>query len=94
MAVEAQVAVAPVQLPLGPGSGVVQTGDGEPGPLLLGHGVDRAVVAVGGVGQAALHDGEVSIGYLALDEHLMAGVSGDADGAPGADGVDSVLRQR
>jgi len=71
--VELEVPVAPVQRPEAGGLGVVQAGDGEPGPL------GAEVIGPGG---SAFADREVAGGDVALDADLAAQPLGDLGGAP------------
>ena len=67
-----EVVVAPVQGPQTGGFGVVQTGDGEPGPI------GPEVLAPG---WAAFADGQMPWGEIAFDTDLAAKVLWDLAGA-------------
>ena len=84
VAVEAKVAVAPVQSPRLFGGGVTQTGDRKGGPF-------RPEVST--PGGTPLDDGEVSWGELAFDADLVAGVRGHPRSAPPLHSCDIQLGQ-
>jgi hypothetical protein len=84
VAVEAQVAVAPVQRPAPRCAGVAQPGDGKAGPLRAG---------VHAPGRPALHDRQIPGPGIAFHPDPITQVPGDAPGAPAAHPLHVQIRQ-